>query len=117
MLGQPGEGDPARFQVNEEQDVVGGETSPGEHFHREEGCARQNGHVRGDEVLPGGVLAPLWWGLDSISPKDVGYRLVGNRVAKIGKGSDDTIISPAGVLSGETDDERFKPRVDTGPAW
>src|SRR5215471_20823725 len=32
MSGQTGETDAARFQMNEEQDVVGGETSPGEHF-------------------------------------------------------------------------------------
>ena len=37
-------------------------------------------------------------------------------LAKIGKGSDDMIISPAGVLSGEADDKRFKLRVDAGPA-
>ena len=36
MFGQTGESDPARFQMNEEQDVVGGETSPGEHFNGEE---------------------------------------------------------------------------------
>ena len=36
MLGQDGETEAARFQVNEEQDVVGGETSPGEHFDCEE---------------------------------------------------------------------------------
>jgi len=28
MFGQTGEADAARFQLNEEQDVVGGETSP-----------------------------------------------------------------------------------------
>ena len=36
MFGQTGETDTARFQMNEEQDVVGGETSPGEHFDGEE---------------------------------------------------------------------------------
>ena len=36
MFGQTGETDAARFQMNEEQDVVGGETSPGEHFDGEE---------------------------------------------------------------------------------
>ena len=36
MSGQTGETDSTRFQTNEEQDVVGGETSPGEHFDGEE---------------------------------------------------------------------------------
>jgi hypothetical protein len=33
MSGQAGETYAARFQMNEEQDVVGGKTSPGEHFN------------------------------------------------------------------------------------
>jgi hypothetical protein len=36
MFGQTGEADPARLQMNEEQDVVGGQTSPGEHLDCEE---------------------------------------------------------------------------------
>jgi hypothetical protein len=36
MFGQTGEADAARFQMNEEQYVVGGETSQGEHFDCEE---------------------------------------------------------------------------------
>ena len=42
MSGQAGETDPARFQMNEEQHVIGGETSPGEHFHGEEVGACQD---------------------------------------------------------------------------
>ena len=34
--GKTGETDAARFQMNEEQDVVGGETSRGEHFDCDE---------------------------------------------------------------------------------
>ena len=59
MFGQTGETDAARLQMNEEQDVVGGETSPGEHFDGEEVGARQDGHVGGNEILPGSILAPL----------------------------------------------------------
>jgi hypothetical protein len=59
MLGQTGETDAARFQMNEEQDVVGGETSPGEHFDGEEVGTCQAGHVGGDEILPGGILVRL----------------------------------------------------------
>jgi len=53
MSGQAGEGDPARFQMDEEQDVVGGETSPSKHLNREEVGSCQDGEVRGDEILPG----------------------------------------------------------------
>ena len=116
MFGQTGETDAARFQMNEEQDVVGGETSPGEHFDCEEVGTCQDGHVRGDEILPGGILAPLGCRLDPVSAKDVADGLIGNGVAEIGQGSDDAVVSPAGVLSGEADNERFQFGRDAGPA-
>src|SRR6202051_1814637 len=70
MFGQTGETDAARFQMNEEQDEVG---------------ACQDGHVGGDEVLPGCVLAPLGCRLDPVSAEDVSHSLIGNRVAEIGQ--------------------------------
>src|SRR5262249_52495287 len=36
IFGQAGETHPTRFQMNEEQGVVGGEASPAEHFNCEE---------------------------------------------------------------------------------
>ena len=38
-------------------------------------------------------------------------------MAEIGQGSDDAVVSPAGVLSGEAHNERFQFRRDAGPAW
>ena len=35
----------------------------------------------------------------------------------IGQSSDDAVVSPAGVLSGEADDERLCFGRDAGPAW
>jgi hypothetical protein len=102
--------------MNEEQDVVGGETSPGEHFDGEKVGSCQDGHVGSNEILPGGILAPLGCRLDAISAKDVAHRLIGNHVAEIGQGSDDAVVSRAGVLSGETDNERFQFGRDAGPA-
>src|SRR5260370_22815893 len=97
-----------------EQDVVGGETSPGKHFDCEEVGTCQDGHVGGDEILPGGVLAPLGCRLDPVSTKDISHRLIGNSVAEIVKGSDDAVVSPAGVLSGETHNERLQFGRDAG---
>jgi hypothetical protein len=37
-------------------------------------------------------------------------------VAEIGQGSDDAVVSPAGVLSGEAHNERFQFGRDAGPA-
>jgi len=100
--------------MNEEQDVVGGEASPGEHFDGEEVGASQDGHVGGDEILPGGILAPLGCRWDSVSSKDTAHRLIRNRVAEIGQGSDDAVVSPAGVLSGEAHNEAFQFRREAG---
>ena len=108
MFGQTGKTDAARFQMNEEQDVVGGETLPGKHFDSEEVGTCQDGHVGGDEILPGGVLAPPGCRLDPVSTKDVSHGLIGNSVAEIAQGSDDAVVSPAGVLSGEAHNERFQ---------
>ena len=116
MFGQTGETDAARFQMNEEQDVVSGKTSPGEHFDCEEVGACQDGHVGGDEILPGCVLAPLGCRLDPVSAEDIAHSLIGNRVAEIGQSSDDAVISPTGVLSREAHNQRFRGGRDAGPA-
>jgi len=76
MSGQAGETDPARFQMNEEQHVVGGKTSPGEYFHGEEVGTGQDGHVGGVEILPRSILAPLGRRWDPVSAKDVAHRLI-----------------------------------------
>ena len=102
--------------MNEEQDLVGGKTSPSEHFDGEEVGTCQDGYVGGDEILPGSILAPLGCWLDPVSTKDVAHRLIGNGVAQIGQGSDDAVVSPAGVLFGEAHNERFQFGRDTGPA-
>ena len=72
--------------------------------------------MRGDEILPGGILAPLGCRLDPVSAKDVAHRLIGNGVTEIGQGSDDSVVSPAGILSGEAHNERFQFGRDAGPA-
>jgi hypothetical protein len=45
MSGHAGKGDASRFQMDEEQDVVGGKTSPGQHLNGEEVGACQDGEV------------------------------------------------------------------------
>ena len=97
MSGQAGETRPARFQPNEELDVVGGKISPRQHFDSEEVGTCQDGHVGGNEVLPGGILAPLRCRLDSVAAQDVAHGLIGNGVAEIGQGANDSMVSPAGV--------------------
>src|ERR1039458_2058319 len=87
MSGQAGETDPARFQMDEEEDVVGGETSPSEHFDGEEVGTCQDGHVGGNEILPGGIVDPLGRRGDPVSAKDVCDGLIGDRMAEIDRKS------------------------------
>jgi hypothetical protein len=115
MFGQTAETHPTRFQMNEEENAVGGEASPGEHFNCEKVGTSQDGNVGGDEILPRSVLAALGCGLDSISSQDIAHGLIGNRVAEIGKGPDDAVVSPTGVFPGEADNERFEVGRDAGP--
>ena len=85
MSGHTGESDPARFQMDEEQDVVGGETSPGKHLNGKEVGTCQDGEMSGDEIFPGGTLAAFRCRLDPVPAKDVAHRLIGNGVAEIGQ--------------------------------
>src|SRR5262245_39999851 len=57
MAGDAGESDASAFQIKEEQDVIGRESTPGQHFDSEEVAAGKYGHVGGDEVLPSRALA------------------------------------------------------------
>jgi hypothetical protein len=102
--------------MNEEQDVVGGETSPSKYLNGEEVGACQDGDVRGDEIPPGGILAASRCRLDPVPAEDVARRLIGDGVAEIGQGSDDAVVTPARVLSGEADDERLDFGRDAGAA-
>ena len=72
--------------------------------------------MRGNEILPSSILAPLGCRLDPVSAKNVAHRLIGNGMAKIGQGSDYAVVPPAGVLSGEAHNEGFEFGCDAGPA-
>ena len=57
--------------------------TPREHFDSEEVGACQDGHVGGDEILPGCVLAPLGCGLDPVSADDVSHGLMRGRPGEV----------------------------------
>jgi hypothetical protein len=57
MARDPAQGDAPRLKVEEEQHVVGGQTSPCQDFHREEIDPGDNCHVRCDELLSSRRLA------------------------------------------------------------
>ena len=70
----------------------------------------------GNEIFPSRILAPLGCRSDPVSAQDVSHRLIGDGMAEIGQSSDNAVVSPTGVLSGEADNERFQFGRDAGPA-
>jgi len=62
--------------LDEEQNVVRDEPSPGQHFDREKVCAGEHVHVRPDELFPGGRATPLRRWRDLVSVQDVADGLV-----------------------------------------
>jgi hypothetical protein len=65
--------------------------------------AGKHGQVGGNEIPPSGFLAPFGRRRDPISAKDVPHRLIRDGMAEIGQRSDNSVISPPGVPSGDAD--------------
>jgi hypothetical protein len=57
MLGDSGERDPSRFQVQKKENVIGRQAAPGEHFDGKEIDSSQDRHVRANEIRPRRLLA------------------------------------------------------------
>src|SRR4030095_3291949 len=72
-------------------------------------------HVRGNELLPCRVLAPLRCWRDAVTAQDIAHRLIGNNMAQIGQCADDPVIAPAGILASHADDELSHLTPDSRP--
>src|SRR5215467_13732257 len=73
--------------MNEEQDVVCRQPTPGEHFDREEIDAGQHRHMRLNEFLPSRGLAPLRRRRYPVALQNIPYGLIRNTVTEIGQGT------------------------------
>ncbi len=111
------ERDAPGLQMNEEQDVVGGEPTPSQNFDGEEVGSRKHSHVCGDEVFPGRGLAAFGRGWDAVALQHVSDSLVRHVVAEISEGASQPIVPPGAVLLGHADDERLDLRADSRPSW
>jgi hypothetical protein len=77
--------------MQEEEHVVGGQTSPCQHFHRKEIDPSENGHMRRNELLPRRALAAFWrWG-NAVTAQDIADGLIGDNVPQIRQCSDDSV--------------------------
>src|SRR5215472_14749954 len=82
VSGDSGQTDKATLQVNEEQDVVCHQPTPGEHFDCEEIDAGQHRHMRLNEFLPGRGLAPLRRWRNPVALQNIPYGLIRNGVTR-----------------------------------
>ena len=95
-----------------EEDVIRYDATPGQDLNREEVCSGKDGHVSGNEVFPNRALAALRRWRDAVPFQNVPDRLIGDLVAEIGERAGDPIVTPAFVLMGHADDQRFEFRSD-----
>src|ERR1044072_2608376 len=85
--------------MEKEQDLVGGQPLPRQHFDGEEIDSSENCHVSCNEFLPGGVLATFRRGRQAMATKNVSHCLMRNNVTDISHGSNNSIVTPVAVLS------------------
>jgi len=74
----------AAAYFDEEQHVVGHQTAPRKHLHRERVGTGKYIHMRLDELLPRSHATPLRCWSDVVSAQDVADRLVRDRMPQIG---------------------------------
>src|SRR5688572_22695372 len=91
--------------MNEEQNVICHQTAPCEHLCCKEVASGEHIQVRGDEVLPGGRLAPFRSRRDPMPAQNVSDRLMRDSVAEMSQSADDPVVSPARILARELDDK------------
>jgi hypothetical protein len=105
MTGDTGQCDPARLQVQEEQNILGCQAAPGEHLDSEEIDARQHGHMRANEVGPTDLPAPFWGRRNTKAAEDVVHALIGNAMAENRERAGDAIVSQAAILTRQAHDQ------------
>jgi hypothetical protein len=116
MPGNSGQADTPTLQVNEEQDVVCHQPTPGEHFDREEIDAGQHRQMRLNKVLPRRGLASLRRWRNPVALQNIPYGLIRDRIPKIGQRAHNAVVPPTRILFGHLYDQGFQFRFDSRPA-
>jgi len=109
--------DLARLQMNEEQDVEGGQPTGGPDFGGEEIGGPKHLLVTTNELGPSSVPFALWSASQTVPLENIADGLVGNTVTQVGQSPDDAIITPASILLGQLDDQLFHLHRDGGASW
>src|SRR5271157_2492089 len=101
------EDDAAGLEVEEEQDVLGGQAGRGPDFSGEEVGGPEHGRVPTNERGPGGVTLAFWCRTQPMSLQNIADGLVGNPMTQISQGANNAVITPAWVLRGELHHQLF----------
>src|SRR5208283_5692843 len=101
------EDDAAGLEMEEEQDVEGGQAGGGPDFSGEEIGGPEHGRVPADELGPGGVAFAFGGRAQSLSLQNIADGLIGNVIPQISQGADNAVITPALVLPGELKHQFF----------
>ena len=117
MARNAGQGDTPGLEMQKEQNVVGGQATPSQHFYGEKINPSENRHVRGDELLPSRAPARLRRWRDAITAQDIPHSLVGDNVTQIGQCAYDPVIAPAKIFASHANDEVGHLTPDLGPPW
>src|SRR5208337_5095290 len=102
-----GEDDSAGLEMEEEQDVEGGQAGGGPDFCGEEVGGPEHGRVSANELGPGGVAFAFGGRAQSLSLQNIADGLIGNVIPQISQGANNAVITPAWVFAGELHHQLF----------
>jgi hypothetical protein len=74
-------------------------------------------HVRADELLPGRAPLTFRSGCETVSFQNIAHGLVTDSVSKIRQGTDNTIVPPGPILSGQAHHQGFQLHTDCRAPW
>src|SRR5271167_347366 len=101
------EDDAAGLEMEEEEDVEGGQAGGGPDFSGEEVGGPEHGRVPTDERGPGGVAFTFGCRAQPRSLQNIADGLVGNPMTQISQGANNAVITPAWVFAGELHHQLF----------
>jgi hypothetical protein len=90
----PGQADTPTLQMNEEQNVIRHQATPGEDLDGEEIDASQHGHMRLNKLLPRRGLAPFRRRSNALALQNIPYGLIRDGVTEVGQRAHDAVVTP-----------------------
>ena len=112
----PGKDHSAAVQVNEEQNIVGHQTTPGQHLDCEEVYTGQHRHMGLNKLLPGRVLASFRRRREAMPLQNVPDRLIRYPITEIRHSARDPAITPTRVFPSHLQDQRLQFRLKSRSA-